>query len=493
ITSHHKTEKRQVDNLIEDEAEREGLLAKPTCFIIVGRPGVGKSTLAKKLAESWKCILIDGKYNCCISGPCPLLTILSEGRIIPEDMVLQLIIARLNSPDVEHYGYVLSCLPFMSEECLKIHEQLELIKNLKLTPDFIINIKYADKDLVHRLSGLKQHTETGQLYNREQWTREDVFNKKRENKDEELEDEEEELDEQEPQKDIVGHLVWTPENLVRNAFPRINMYKDTMLRPLEDYMSGHNPLYLLELDGNNPPEELLSVCVCVRVCVCVLILSSSLFQEDLLRIMSSSRTVSPGFRWRRSRWSRTCPVALKEGKIIPGKPELSVGFQDKLYILSSQEAYEKFITNPRRYLLPPMPRPPCRVSIIGPPQAGKSTLCKLLAQHYNALVLDMEVLVQPVLAKVEQEKLEEIKEQTTQIAIEKIRLKMEQEDGENLGKLSFVDDHHFHYDLYNLTEDHPEVQAMVLSALEEAKHMSTSPFSLYAEVLEERVKEVCQK
>lgn len=38
-------------------------------------------------------------------------------------------------------GYVLSCLPFMSEECLKIREQIEMIKNLKLTPDFIINIK----------------------------------------------------------------------------------------------------------------------------------------------------------------------------------------------------------------------------------------------------------------------------------------------------------------------------------------------------------------
>ena len=38
-------------------------------------------------------------------------------------------------------GYVLSCLPFMSEECLKIPEQVALIKNLKLKPDFIINIK----------------------------------------------------------------------------------------------------------------------------------------------------------------------------------------------------------------------------------------------------------------------------------------------------------------------------------------------------------------
>lgn len=98
-----------------------------------------------------------------------------------------------------------------------------------------------------------------------------------------------------------------------------------------------------------------------------------------------------------------------------------------MYLLSSQEAYQKFVTNPRQYLLHPMPRPPCRVSIIGPPKAGKSTLCKLLAQHYNASVLDMEVLVQPLLAKVEQE--------TKQIAMEKIQIKMEQDGEQNSGKL----------------------------------------------------------
>lgn len=38
-------------------------------------------------------------------------------------------------------GYVLSCLPSMSEEYLKILEQIEFIKNLRLAPDFIINIK----------------------------------------------------------------------------------------------------------------------------------------------------------------------------------------------------------------------------------------------------------------------------------------------------------------------------------------------------------------
>ncbi|XP_040920922.1 adenylate kinase 9 [Toxotes jaculatrix] len=489
---------RFVDNLIEDEAERENLLAKPTCFIIVGRPGVGKSTLAKKIAESWKCILIDDTdlLNSHIKNKTKqgieLLKILSEGRSIPEDEVLELILARLNSPDVEHYGYVLSCLPFMSEEHLKIQEQIELVRNLKLTPDFIINIKCADKDLARRLSGLKQYPETGQLYNREQWRREEVYINKKKNKEEEVEDEEEQSAEEELQKDVIDQMVWTPENLASNAISRINVYKDTMLGPLEDYMMVHNPLYLLELDGNNTPEELHSTVMSrlgsmaiKRVPVPILLhqtddeeLPEDVDAEDLLRIMSSSRTVAPGFRWRRSRWGITCPVALKEGQVIPGKPEFSVGFQDKLYILSSQEAYQKFVTNPRRYLLPPMPRPPCRVSITGPPQAGKSTLCKLLAQHYNAVVLDMEELVQPVLSKAEQERLDKIKEETTQVAVEKIRMKREQDGGQNSDETNSVE------------EDHPEVKAMVLRALEEAKQLSTSPLGLYAEVLENHIKEI---
>lgn len=41
-----------------------------------------------------------------------------------------------------------------------------------------------------------------------------------------------------------------------------------------------------------------------------------------------------------------------------------------------------------------------------------------------------------------------------------------------------------------MTEDHPEVQAMVLGALEEARQNSTAPVSLYTEVLLQRVKEV---
>lgn len=79
---------------------------------------------------------------------------------------------------------------------MRAQEQIELIKSLKMPPDFIINIKVclnasdgcryvfslfkfsplftqcADKDLVERLAGLKQLPENGQLFTRSQWQRE---------------------------------------------------------------------------------------------------------------------------------------------------------------------------------------------------------------------------------------------------------------------------------------------------------------------------------
>uniref|UniRef100_A0A672GWK8 (d)CMP kinase n=1 Tax=Salarias fasciatus TaxID=181472 RepID=A0A672GWK8_SALFA len=376
-----------VDNLIEDEVEKAGLLAKPTCFIVVGKPvnthSISKNEFIFKKLQN-------------VNGIIMLLQMLSEGRSIPDDLVLKLIHAKLNSPDLEHYGYVLSCLPFMSEGCLKIPEQIEQIKNLKLAPDVIINIKCADEDLVQRLSGLKQHPETGQLFTRDQWAYEDVYNKKEEDGDQNSE--------------IVYFMIYML------ALP----LSCNNLMQFQEYMADHNPLYLLELDGNNTAEEL--------------VLLKSLHQEDVLRNLSS-RSVVPGFKWRRSRWGQTCPVALKEGKVIHGKAEFSVGFHDKLYILSSQEAYQKFIMNPRRYLLPPMPRIPCKVSIVGPSQSGKSTVCKLLAQRCGATVLDVEQMMQPVL----QERLDKIKDETTTAAIDKVQKKSELHSDQNTEVDSDVD------------------------------------------------------
>lgn len=54
--------------------------------------------------------------------------------------------------------------------------------------------------------------------------------------------------------------------------------------------------------------------------------------------------------------------------------------------MASEEAFKKFLLNPRPYLLPPMPAPPFKVFIFGPQSSGKTTLSNLLAEHYKGKV-----------------------------------------------------------------------------------------------------------
>lgn len=61
-------------------------------------------------------------------------------------------------------------------------------------------------------------------------------------------------------------------------------------------------------------------------------------------------------------------------------------FLDKLYVMSTNEALAHFMRNPRPYLAPHLPRPPCKVCVLGPPHAGKTTVAHALAQRYNAKV-----------------------------------------------------------------------------------------------------------
>ena len=48
--------------------------------------------------------------------------------------------------------------------------------------------------------------------------------------------------------------------------------------------------------------------------------------DDLLRTLAATETIAPGFRWRRSRWGRFCPVSLYEGNIVQGSPQFAVRY-----------------------------------------------------------------------------------------------------------------------------------------------------------------------
>ncbi|XP_052637201.1 adenylate kinase 9-like isoform X6 [Harpia harpyja] len=492
----------------EDEAEKSFLLSKPTCLIILGKPGSGKKTLARKLAEIWKCIFIEAlevlQMNIHEETEYGLKCqeLLFKGQSISEELVTEMILKKIESPEVAHFGYVLSGFPSLSEEYMSVSQQIEKIKNLKLKPDFLINIKCSDYDLCQRISGQKQHPDSGQVYQRNQWDP-NVIEKHKKEKDQHEEESEEEDEEQEEEtaedpltmSEFLHQLVQRPEDILENAEERVGMYKDIMLRPLEDLMAEQDYQYLIEVDGNQQPDDLfVSVVVRlqslgVRNAAPITRLQSQqeeilegLENDELFRVLSSFKLIAHRYRWRRSRWGQACPVALKEGDIVMGNPDLAVSFLGKMYVLSSPEALKTFMLNPRPYLLPPMPLPPCKVLVFGPPFSGRTTICNLIAHKYKGKVLDMAKLIQPHMEVSREESIEQVRRDTVEKAITAVKNRLELEKQSRESGIS------------EITADHPEVQAMVEEAIKSASvsEVTLSP-EIYAEVLERAIAELMKK
>ncbi|NXI15845.1 KAD9 kinase, partial [Irena cyanogastra] len=391
----------------EDEAERSFLLSKPTCLIVFGKPGSGKKTLARKLAQRWNCIFIEAsevvqtniqqgtKYGL----KCQKL--LCQGQSIPEELVTEMILHMIDeSPEVAHYGYVLTGFPSLSEEYMTVPQQIEKIMNLKLKPDFLINIKCPDYELCQRISGQRQNPDSGEIYQKSQWDPK-VTDKHKKEKDQDEEEDEEEEDEEQDEEEEGGEeeevnigprkklesfhqLVQRPEDFLENAEKRIGIYKDIVLPPLERLLTRQDCRYLIEVDGSQQPDQVFEVSKLYKNYTCNYWYFNK--QDELFRVLSSYKLIAPRYRWRRSRWGQVCPVALKEGDIVMGSPEFAVSFLGKMYVLSSQEALKKFILNPRPYLLPPMPVPPCKVFVFGPPFSGRTTICNAIADNYKGKV-----------------------------------------------------------------------------------------------------------
>ncbi|NWT83386.1 KAD9 kinase, partial [Lanius ludovicianus] len=385
----------------EDEAERSFLLSKPTCLIVFGKPGSGKKTLARKLSQRWNCIFIEAseviqtniQQETEYGLKCQEL--LCQGQSIPEEWVTEMILQKIESPEVAHFGYVLTGFPSLSEEYMTVPQQIEKIMNLKLKPDVLINIKCPDYDLCQRISGLRQNPDSGEMYQRSQWDPKvtDKHKKEKHQDEEENEEEDEEQEEEEeetaegPQKKLASfhQLVHRPEDFLENAEKRIGIFKDKMHQPLEEFLTDQDCRYLIEVDGSQQPDHVFEAYITsdqnYTCCYCCFNK-----QDELFRALSSYKLIAPRYRWRRSRWGQVCPVALKEGDIVIGNPEFAVSFLGKMYVLSSQEALKKFMLNPRPYLLPPMPVSPCKVFVFGPPFSGRTTLCNVIAHNYKGKV-----------------------------------------------------------------------------------------------------------
>ncbi|XP_020946714.1 adenylate kinase 9 isoform X2 [Sus scrofa] len=527
MTTQEKTEEPPfVDIFNEDEAEKNFILSKPVCFVVFGKPGVGKTTLAQQITQAWKCIhvealpVLEEQMASETESGVMLQSMLISGQSIPDELVTKLILEKLNSPEVSHFGYIITEIPSLSQDAMTTLQQIELIKNLNLKPDIIINIKCPDYDLCQRISGQRQHSSTGYIYRRDQWDPEVIENRRKKRKEAQKEGKgEEEGEEEEEQEEE------------------------------EEVMAEHDSQYLIELDGNQPPEELFMAVMdrfkylnLKRAAILTKLqsaeeeISDTMENNELFRTLASYKLIAPRYRWRRSRWGRTCPVNLKEGNIFQGLPDFSVSFLGKIYCLSSEEALKTFLSNPRPYLLPPMPAPPFKVFIVGPQSSGKTTLSNLLAKHYKGKVVDYNKLVRPrfdkalemltkntiaeateaaiktvqerLLTELQAKKqvftLESPRESSLEDSEEARRTSDDKDEKETSETFALRSDEDSSRDvkldspkesaIEEVTADHPEVLSIIKETVQMAKSMNfEQPHEKYAEILDEVLQEVVEE
>lgn len=91
--------------------------------------------------------------------------------------------------------------------------------------------------------------------------------------------------------------------------------------------------------------------------------------------------------------------------------------------MADETSLRKFLKNPRPYTSPPQPRAPCKVCILGNQYSGKTSVSNFLAKRYNATVIDVQKLVEPLVVKAREELKEKARRNAFESTIEKIKLK----------------------------------------------------------------------
>lgn len=409
------------DPYSENGAKINYLQTPPVCFVIFGKPNLNSHKLAQMIAKSWKCILISAEtvIQELIEKNSPLgqqiSNILKSNGIIEQEIIEKLIEERVNQQDVKHRGYILEGWPLISNYC---HENRINEKNKKI-----------DQDSLNNLNKMKSNEPCEYYISRQI---KNVFN----------------LWSLKPK--IIIYMVcpvldfnYKRNNSISNSHKdeTFEIFERYALPTIDKILLNHNPQNVIRVNGQLSIEEMFqrisiklrflplpTVLVPVKLINSVAITenensneeetSNEEFSEkkileeeislenishylswrnyegktkkEIFEILFNKETISSEFRWKLSDWKFYCPVELAKGRRIEGNLNNALQFMNCIYFLSSLEAENSFIENPRPYLLPPNPMSSCKIAIIGPRYSGKSELCKKLSIHLGGTIIDIQ-------------------------------------------------------------------------------------------------------
>lgn len=135
-------------------------------IIMLGAPGAGKGTQAKKIAEKYSIphISTGDIFRANIKNGTELgkkaKTYMDQGLLVPDELVVDLVVDRVAQDDAKN-GYVLDGFPRTIPQAKALDEALA---KLGEKVDYAINVEVPDENIIRRMSGRRACVSCGATY-----------------------------------------------------------------------------------------------------------------------------------------------------------------------------------------------------------------------------------------------------------------------------------------------------------------------------------------
>lgn len=190
--------------------------------MIMGAPAAGKGTQCEKIIEEHSLVHISVgdllRAEVAAGSPegAKAKEYMDSGRLVPNEVVVDMVKNRLAQPDAVSKGWLLDGYP-------RSGEQAEAIEEANIRPDLFLLINVPDEKLVERVVGRRSDPETGLIYH---------------------------LKFRPPPSDIVDRLVQRSDDTEEMAVARLKTYHSNVDSVLSYYQD-----ILVEVDGEQDMES----------------------------------------------------------------------------------------------------------------------------------------------------------------------------------------------------------------------------------------------
>ena len=131
----------------------------------MGSPGSKKENYALKVSEKYQLVYVQVsqlikevmRRNGDNDYARQLKSYIAQDRIVPDDVVIDLVSERLSKPDCRLNGWIL-------DGCPSNMSQIKLLQELKIEPQKVIALESSDEAVLQEMSNLMVHEQSGKLF-----------------------------------------------------------------------------------------------------------------------------------------------------------------------------------------------------------------------------------------------------------------------------------------------------------------------------------------